>query len=426
LSIVQRLGALLGVKVRVVSNLGRGSTFAIDLRLAEPLLAQPPAGLTAAPHSSADLPSRALAGSVARPGGSILIVEDDPEVRDLLALGLAEAGHRTFTFADGLAALDAVQDGRLAPDLILADYNLPGGMHGLRLAAKVRQTRAAKTPTIILTGDISAETLRGIDAADCVSLHKPVKLAALIAMVDKALATASPLSTAAPTPAALGALATADRWSDAVAAEAHQHSAALIYLVDDDEMVLDLIGALLRQDGFAVETYTDCESFLQAYRPGRHGCLILDARLPGLDGLELLIRLRQTGDPLPVVIITGGGDLTMAVQAMKAGASDFIEKPIGRDDLLASVERALVQSHDSGEAEAWRESAKGHMAALTVRQREIMDRVLAGHPSKNIAVDLGISQRTVENHRAAIMHKTGAKSLPALARLALAAGPVGA
>jgi two-component system CheB/CheR fusion protein len=140
--------------------------------------------------------------------------------------------------------------------------------------------------------------------------------------------------------------------------------------------------------------------------------------------LELLIRLRETGDAVPVVIITGSGDLAMAVQAMKLGAADFIEKPIGGDELLASVERALAQSHDSDVAEAWRDVAKGSLATLTARQREIMDMVLAGHPSKNIAADLGISQRTVENHRASIMHKTGAKSLPALARLAVAAGPL--
>jgi two-component system CheB/CheR fusion protein len=110
---------------------------------------------------------------------------------------------------------------------------------------------------------------------------------------------------------------------------------------------------------------------------------------------------------------------------MKLGAADFIEKPIGGEELLASVERALAQSRDSDVAEAWREAAKSHMSALTARQREIMDMVLAGQPSKNIAADLGISQRTVENHRAAIMHKTGVKSLPALARLAVAAaGPI--
>ena len=120
-------------------------------------------------------------------------------------------------------------------------------------------------------------------------------------------------------------------------------------------------------------------------------------------------------------MITGNSDVPMAVRAMKAGASDFIEKPIGRSELLASVERALEQSRDSSKLPAWREDAASHIASLTPRQRQIMELVLAGHPSKNIAADLGISQRTVENHRASIMKKTGSKSLPALARLALAA-----
>jgi two-component system CheB/CheR fusion protein len=120
-------------------------------------------------------------------------------------------------------------------------------------------------------------------------------------------------------------------------------------------------------------------------------------------------------------MITGDGDVPMAVRAMRAGAADFIEKPIGREELLASIERALEQTRDSAKLSAWREEAASRIVALTARQRQIMDLVLAGHPSKNIAADLGISQRTIENHRAAIMKKTGSKSLPALIRLALAA-----
>jgi two-component system CheB/CheR fusion protein len=140
-----------------------------------------------------------------------------------------------------------------------------------------------------------------------------------------------------------------------------------------------------------------------------------------MSGLELLRRLREAGHPLPAIMITGNSDVPMAVQAMKAGAADFIEKPVGSGDLLASIERALEQSQDSSKLFAWRERAAGHVADLTAREREIMELVLSGQPSKNIAVDLGISQRTVENHRASIMKKTGSKSLPALARLALAA-----
>jgi two-component system CheB/CheR fusion protein len=161
--------------------------------------------------------------------------------------------------------------------------------------------------------------------------------------------------------------------------------------------------------------------FLEAYRPGREGCLLIDAYLPGMNGLELLQRLGDAGHRLPAIMITGNSDVPMAVRAMKAGASDFIEKPVGRSELLASVERALELSRDSSKLFAWREAAAHHVAGLTARERQIMELVLAGQPSKNIAADLRISQRTVENHRASIMKKTGSKSLPALARLALAA-----
>jgi two-component system, chemotaxis family, CheB/CheR fusion protein len=120
-------------------------------------------------------------------------------------------------------------------------------------------------------------------------------------------------------------------------------------------------------------------------------------------------------------MITGSGAVPMAVQAMKAGAVDFIEKPVGHEELLASVKRALHQTRDTATLSARRDKAAQSVASLTTRQRQILDLVLAGHPSKNIAADLGISQRTVDNHRAAIMRKTGSKSLPALIRTAIAA-----
>jgi two-component system, chemotaxis family, CheB/CheR fusion protein len=142
-----------------------------------------------------------------------------------------------------------------------------------------------------------------------------------------------------------------------------------------------------------------------------------------MGGLELLQRLKREGDRLPAIMITGQGDVPMAVEAMKAGAADFIEKPIRRDELFASIERALEQTRDSAKWLVRREVASMRLDGLTARQRQIMKLVLAGHPSKNIAADLGISQRTVENHRAAVMKKTGSPSLSALIRLALAADP---
>src|ERR1700757_2327411 len=145
--------------------------------------------------------------------------------------------------------------------------------------------------------------------------------------------------------------------------------------------------------------------------------------MPGMGGLELLQRLKSEGNRLPAIMITGQGEVRMAVEAMRAGAADFIEKPIGRDELFASIEHALEHSRDSAKLSVRREAAATRLAGLTGRQRQIMRLVLAGHPSKNIPADLGISQRTVENHRAAVMKKTGSHSLSALIRLALAPAP---
>lgn len=179
----------------------------------------------------------------------------------------------------------------------------------------------------------------------------------------------------------------------------------VIFVVDDDSHIREGIRGVLKDDGCIVEDYATCEAFLEAFHPGREGCLLIDAYLPGMSGLELLRRLNDSGHQLPSVMITGNSDVQMVIDAMKAGASDFIEKPVSRNELLDSIERALEQFRDSNKLSAWREAAASRVAGLTPRQRQIMDMVLAGHPSKNIAADLGISQRTVENHRAAIMKK---------------------
>jgi two-component system CheB/CheR fusion protein len=196
----------------------------------------------------------------------------------------------------------------------------------------------------------------------------------------------------------------------------------VVFVVDDDDEVRGAILAVLEADGRTARGYPSAEAFLQAFRSGGAGdCLLVDGALPGISGVELLEQLRAAGHSLPVIVVTGQSDVPMAIRAMKAGASDFIEKPVNRPGLLASIARALEGSRNAAKLTAWRDNAASLVAGLTPRQREIMALVLAGHPSKNIAADLGISQRTVENHRAAIMHKTGTTSLPALARLALAA-----
>ena len=399
LSIVQRLAGLLEHPLRVRSEPGRGSVFAIEVKLAPPGSPSQPEAL---PQGADPQPAEDLHRS-----GVILIVEDDPEVRDAMEMLLRDEGHHPVTAPDGVAALEWLAQETVRPDLVLADYNLPRGMDGLQMVAKVREKLHRELPAIILTGDISTETLRVVAQQNCEHLIKPVKFEDLAQVIQRLLTTSHAASHTAP----LHPGESADASESPVA----------IFVVDDDSHVRGAIRSVLEDEGMRVEDFATCEGFLNAWRPGRRGCLILDANLPGMCGLELLNTLSKAGHALPTIMITGASDVQMVVQAVKAGASDFIEKPIGRTELLESIERAFEQSQDSGKLAAWRESAADHIASLTARQRQIMEMVLAGNPSKIIAANLAISQRTVENHRASIMKKTGSKSLPALARLALAA-----
>ena len=390
LSIVQRLGKLMGHRVRVGSRLGKGSVFAIEI-VREPSEVEPVfEHQELAPH---DHP-----GVDASLAAEILIVEDDPEMADLLAVVLAEEGYRTSTAPDGVIAFELVTRGSVHPDLLLADFNLPNGMNGIQTATKIREALRREVPVVILTGDISTGTLRDIALQNHVKLNKPVKPRDLLRAVKELL----PVSRPVPRPLSTGQ--------------------PVIFIVDDDGNLRDGLRDLLEAEGLTVEDYPSCEAFLEAWSPVTESCLIIDAYLPGMNGLDLLRRLKDLGHLPPAIMITGDGDVSIAVQAMKSGAVDFIEKPVGGKELAASVRRALEQGRDAGKRTAWRADAVSHVAGLTARQHQIMDMVLAGHPSKNIAADLGISQRTVENHRAAIMKKTGSRSLPALARLAVAAG----
>jgi two-component system CheB/CheR fusion protein len=395
LSIVQRLGSLLGHPVRVRSRPGKGSVFSIEAMLVSREIGPRPEHRRDGMHDGV--------AEGARRTGAILVVEDDPEVRELLALALEGEGHSVVAAADGPAALELVARGNVHPDLILADYNLPNDMDGLQVTAKLREKLRREIPVVILTGDISTGTLSDIALQNCVQLTKPVKSKELTQIIQRHLPV-SQSAAQAPHPAA-----------------AVPPGSPIIFVVDDDSHVREGIRSVLEEEGRTVEDYATCEAFLEAYHPGREGCLLIDAYLPGMKGLELLHRLGDAGHRLPAIMITGSSDVPMAVQAMKAGAMDFIEKPVGRSELLLSVERALEQSRDASKRSAWRDDAARRVARLTRRQRQIMALVLDGHPTKNIAADLGISQRTVETHRAAIMKKTGTKSLPALARLALAA-----
>jgi two-component system CheB/CheR fusion protein len=405
LSIVKSLGELLGHPIKVRSLHGKGSVFSIEVAVT-------PGDASSSPDHRRPGADEGSAQTTPRTG-TILIIEDDPEVREHLELFLAEEGYNTMTAIDGPSALELAARRTMRADLVLADYNLPNGMNGIEISEKVRQELNRQIPFIILTGDISTQALRDIALHDCVQFNKPVKLRALMQAIEKLLAKPP----AAPAPAA----------RPVHPAEASSASGrSKIFVVDDDDHVREAIRVVLEDDGRVVESYSSCETFLAAFRPDKSACLLIDAYLPGMSGLELLRKLHDDGHRLPAIMITGNSDVSIAVEAMKAGALDFIEKPIGREELIAGIERALELSQDSSKLQEWRETAATHLAGLTPRQREVMERVLAGQPSKNIAADLGISQRTVENHRASIMKRTGSKSLPALARLALVAAGGGA
>ncbi len=397
LPIVQRLGKLLGHTTRVRSILGKGSVFAIEVSL------RPAAGAASdEPPADSAVPTPPTAPRT----GTILLVEDDPDIGELLEQFLIGEGHRVTREKDGVDALAHLELAALKPDLLLTDYNLPNHFSGAQLAGQVRQLLHLNLPVIVLTGDISTSAMQSIALEHCMHLSKPVKLDKLSAAIQHLL----------PPQPALG--------RQRLEGQGNIPPSVLkpvVYIVDDDLHVRDAIKAVILEDGRIAEVFASCEAFLAAYRPGQEGCLLIDATLPGMSGLDLLRHLRAAGDRLPAIMITGNSDVGMAVDAMKAGADDFIEKPVGYRELLDSIDRALELSRDSTKRTAWREDAVNHIADLTPRQRQIMTMVLEGHPSKNIAADLGISQRTVENHRASIMKRTGSHSLPALARLAVTA-----
>ncbi len=196
-----------------------------------------------------------------------------------------------------------------------------------------------------------------------------------------------------------------------------------VHVIDDDEAVRESIDFLLRAAGLSVRTYESATGFLEAVPKITAGCIITDVRMPGLSGIELLRRLQEMQIGLPVIVITGHGDVPLAVEAMKCGAVDFLEKPFDDDVLLGSVRTALNRSEESAAIEAERAEVRARIAALTQRERDVLEGLVAGHPNKIIAFKLEISPRTVEIYRANLMTKMKAGSLSELVRMALVAVP---
>jgi two-component system response regulator FixJ len=195
-----------------------------------------------------------------------------------------------------------------------------------------------------------------------------------------------------------------------------------IHIVDDEEAIRKSAGFMLRTSGFEVETYADGVAFLDAVKGAAPGCILLDVRMPGMDGLEVQAELNTRGVPMPVIVLTGHGDISTAVVAMKGGAVDFIEKPFEKAVLLAAIERAFERLEQKVEAATSEQDAKARLAVLTQREVDVLRGLVRGHPNKTIAYDLGISPRTVEVHRANLMGKLGVRSLSEALRIAFGAG----
>ena len=199
-----------------------------------------------------------------------------------------------------------------------------------------------------------------------------------------------------------------------------------VSIVDDEEAVRDSLATLLETEGLAVRTFADAAAFLGSDAPGRPGCLLVDVRMPGMDGIEVQERLRASGCAMPVIVMTGHADVPLAVRAMKAGAIDFVEKPFDEVALVASIRAALARTAPAEprdpEPPPVSPELQARLDALTPRERDVFECLIAGHPNKVIAHILSISPRTVEIHRARVMDKMRADNLPQLVRMALEAG----
>jgi len=197
---------------------------------------------------------------------------------------------------------------------------------------------------------------------------------------------------------------------------------AIVHVIDDDEAVRQSIEFLLETSGITARTYDSASAFLNALPTIDSGCIITDVRMPGISGIDLLRRLGEMRIKMPVIVITGHGDVPLAVEAMKIGAIDFLEKPFADDLLLASVQAALNRSQENAARDAERAEVQARLATLTNREREVLEGLVVGKPNKVIAGDLAISPRTVEIYRANVMTKMEAASLSELVRMALVIG----
>ena len=398
LAIVRRLSDLLGHIVYVHSTPGSGSVFALEVPVTGGVSGF---AISHKPRADAHAPGRPV---------TILIAESDPGVRDALDQLFTGEGYRTLSAADGEQAR-ALALGAHHPDIIVAGYQFPTGPNGLRAVEQVRECVGHGTPAVVLTGHLTIDAMREIAMHGCVQRTKPTQADDLVLLI-RSLLSAPKQSNPQPTVPAQGP----DVGS--------QPQLPTIFVVDDDSSVRSAMEELLRDEPrWLIETYSSAEAFFKAFRSPREGVLLVDAQMPGMDGVDLLESLQTEHKELPAIMISGHADIRLAVRAMKAGAAAFLEKPVLYEELVGAIEQALERSRNSATRATWRESAANCLSKLTTREHQVLELVLEGKANKLIAHALGISQRTVETHRATVMKKTGARSLSELVHLTIAGSP---
>ncbi len=406
LALVRSLADILDHRVGVKSTQGRGSMFFVEVPVGSGTTAISPA------------PPQQAAVVAQRPP-MIVLIEDDPAVRESLVMLLVGNGYTVRAAATGEEAVHLVETGNEAPALVIADHNLPGVLSGIDAAERIRG-RNGHAAGLILTGEGSREKLERHTSDGLEWLQKPVKADDLLTRVRALIAAGNDGGTPAMAMdgTALPAAAAAE------GQEATDDGRANVFIVEDEERLREALAQVLESRGFHARTYATAAEFLAKHKRERSGCILIDIGLPGMNGLQLQQRLKSEAIEIPAIIVSGRGEVGLAVQAMRDGAVDFLQKPVNERMLVEAVHRALRQSRASAEVEAERALVLKRMERLTPREREILAMVASGLANKEIAARLKISQRTVENHRARVMHKMDMRSLADLVRAVNLVDPV--
>jgi two-component system CheB/CheR fusion protein len=388
-SIVKPLSGLLGLSVKARSQAGSGLLFTADLR--QNRISQ----LHRVTEAALGSPSSETAAP-----GVVAAFTDNSLDHEPLKLVLEQAGYRVVAVRYDAGQVKLDSGAGMLPEVIVAEFALLADDAAARVIEKMRTAMGPHTPIIVITNESSAELQSSPDRDPVTYLSRPASPEEITALVSQSLAAAR---TRFITPR------TRNRRS----------SNQTTFIVDDDHLLLDAMSALLKVRDERTEVYSSAEGFLKSYATSRRGCLVVDDKLPGLGGVELLEELKDKGAMLPGIVITGHGDIAGAVRAMRAGAIDYIEKPVSAGQLLSAIERALEIDRELADKLARRQELRARYATLTEREREVLEHVANGASSKVIGRMLKISQRTVENHRSRVMKRMGANSLSDLIQAVL-------